>query len=960
MPAQNLIDIGFDVQKATKEQEQILNLFKNVYAEAKKIDGLKINFTDFAGPMKEFKDASQQLSQVQEKLTKDSIAYEKTLQQLAKTKEANAKATQAEVKAETEIVKLIQQEAKAENELLKTEQAKQKAQALSKKQVDDLSNDYLQLSKAYNEAALKAKNYALRLGEQHPITLQAIKDAKGMYDILYRLDTSVGQHTRNVGNYSSAFNGLNQSFAQIGRELPSLTISAQQFFLAISNNLPMFADEIARAKTEIAALKAEGQQTPSLFSRITSAMFSWQTALSVGITLLVSYGKELGEWITSMFKGADATKAAAEQLQNYAKEADAAKVSLKNFNDELKAQQQLFNTNNRIRFFGDDAQNSLTEAKNNVAFLVAEYNKLNAAVDEATQRTLKAGEAFSVIVGQYGNSSEEAKKAEEDYNKVVNAQFELQEQQAAKLNELNLARRNVIIAEKEFEEDKNKEAADKKKKIDDQYFEYLKQKYEDEAEAFQEYVDEGGILFKERVKAAEDEVAKLKQLSNLILNHDLANGKLRVLAEYENTKRIQAAYEQLQKNIISIYADSKKDLFVLPEITAPVDNTAAELAKQKAAHDKFQKEILKNIQDFENDRQNIISQARDTDIKNLEENYAAGEISRERFEKKLFGIQTKYLKESLEAEIDALEKRLTLLEPYSAEWNKVSAAIASARKELAGVDVKTKDKELQDFLSTMEMIANAARLLSEAISTIGNISFERQKVQLEELAAQEEKNYQQETRNIELSTASMEEKAQRQILLDAKHQAQQEEYARRQREIDNKKAQFDKAAGIMNIIIGTAAAVAKASTVFEKIAFAALGAAQLAAAIATPVPQYFRGTSSAKEGWALTDEKGAELYIEPSGKTYLGNDEPTYRYLKAGTKIIPHDEVNQVLYNAMIRDTGKSLQQAKEKKKDVIDYDKMKQAFSSVMKQQKKPYVKVINNLGNDISNLNYIRKNLL
>ena len=47
-------------------------------------------------------------------------------------------------------------------------------------------------------------------------------------------ESQMGVWGRNVGNYGSAFNGLRFNIQQVARELPSLTISASQFFLAIS------------------------------------------------------------------------------------------------------------------------------------------------------------------------------------------------------------------------------------------------------------------------------------------------------------------------------------------------------------------------------------------------------------------------------------------------------------------------------------------------------------------------------------------------------------------------------------------------------------------------------------------------------------------------------------------------------------------------------------------------------
>nr|DAW28884.1 MAG TPA: tail tape measure protein [Caudoviricetes sp.] len=119
----------------------------------------------------------------------------------------------------------------------------------------------------------------------------------------------------NVGNYASAAKGftpLTFQVQQLARELPSLTMSAQQFFLAISNNLPMFADELTRARMANKALRAEGKPTVSVFKQVLSAIGSWQTALVVGITLLTAYGKEIGAWVKGLFTAKEAALSMAE------------------------------------------------------------------------------------------------------------------------------------------------------------------------------------------------------------------------------------------------------------------------------------------------------------------------------------------------------------------------------------------------------------------------------------------------------------------------------------------------------------------------------------------------------------------------------------------------------------------------------------------------------------------------
>lgn len=121
------------------------------------------------------------------------------------------------------------------------------------------------------------------------------------------LDATIGNHQRNVGNYSSAFNGLGMSVQQIVRELPAATMGLNMFFLAISNNLPILTDEIKRARDMNEQLKASGKSTVPVWKQLVSSIFSWQTAMMVAITVMSMYGKEIMNWIDDLFKVKDAT-----------------------------------------------------------------------------------------------------------------------------------------------------------------------------------------------------------------------------------------------------------------------------------------------------------------------------------------------------------------------------------------------------------------------------------------------------------------------------------------------------------------------------------------------------------------------------------------------------------------------------------------------------------------------------
>lgn len=124
---------------------------------------------------------------------------------------------------------------------------------------------------------------------------------------LNEAEQASGRFQRNVGNYSSAFNGLGMSIQQIARELPAATMGINMFFLAISNNLPIFFDEVQKARKEYAAYieelkkgNTEVQKVAPVWKQIISGVFSLNTALVVGITLLTAYGKEIFNYLDGL------------------------------------------------------------------------------------------------------------------------------------------------------------------------------------------------------------------------------------------------------------------------------------------------------------------------------------------------------------------------------------------------------------------------------------------------------------------------------------------------------------------------------------------------------------------------------------------------------------------------------------------------------------------------------------
>ena len=137
--------------------------------------------------------------------------------------------------------------------------------------------------------------------------------------------------------------GLHNSIQQIAREMPSLAMGPQMFFMAISNNLPIFTDELARARKEYDELQKSGKKGIPVWKQVLSSLFSWQTAFTTGIMLLVMYGDEIVAWTKDLFsarKGVDEFNISLKEMTEIEKDGRAQMVrtrfELKSVIDEIK------------------------------------------------------------------------------------------------------------------------------------------------------------------------------------------------------------------------------------------------------------------------------------------------------------------------------------------------------------------------------------------------------------------------------------------------------------------------------------------------------------------------------------------------------------------------------------------------------------------------------------------------
>ena len=130
-----------------------------------------------------------------------------------------------------------------------------------------------------------------------------------------------------------------------------------------------------------------------------------------------------------------------------------------------------------------------------------------------------------------------------------------------------------------------------------------------------------------------------------------------------------------------------------------------------------------------------------------------------------------------------------------------------------------------------------------------------------------------------------------------------EKFAKKRAAIQRKQAVSAKLNAIFQIALNTARAVTAQLSIPGAgfglaAAVAAIGAIQLAVAAAQPIPQFAKGGVMDKTGMAIVGEKGREIGVEPTGKAFITGNKAEKRKLKAGTRIIPNEQTEQILAGA--------------------------------------------------------------
>lgn len=570
-----------------------------------------------------------------------------------------------------------------------------------------------------------------------------IAQANALNNKLKEIDSQFGNYQRNVGNYASSWNGLQMQVQQIARELPNAALGLNMFIIAISNNLPMLIDEIKRTSDEVQRLRMEGQKTVSVWKQLMGAVFSWQTAVVVGITILTAYRNEISDWVASLFRG---KKALDEIISVQDKLRIAQKGAIRDTIEERIKLELLYKAATDNKKAMEERIVAANELKSTFPKLFDNYTKEQIMTGNAKDAyrlltaqiiaTAKAKRVMNEVTKAATNYEETefkrlnqvytVEKARAEYQKFVDTGLSrteagidakkkleaeeatlkaLKEQSIQYKNQMNDLEKLVDVKALVNDPGKNNKAYDDEKKKAEEYAEYIKRITEDLSKSNIELIADGREReIAEISKEYDDRIKEIKGRTDeeIELRKNLETLKGKAIAEINDKydkELLEIEKTNLENRLASIGENSNEELDKRLNLQIQLNNMMRDAEIKDAEKNGedvvairmkyMQREnslIMRNLQEriglIEANTDKVVNEQETSALKEaniIKKQYANGEISKEDYEKKLYDIGVKYAKARLQ----------TLL--------------AEAKAEMALVDINSeKAKELQERINKIQ------------------------------------------------------------------------------------------------------------------------------------------------------------------------------------------------------------------------------------------------------------------
>lgn len=310
-----------------------------------------------------------------------------------------------------------------------------------------------------------------------------------------------------------------------------------------------------------------------------------------------------------------------------------------------------------------------------------------------------------------------------------------------------------------------------------------------------------------------------------------------------------------------------------------------------------------------------------SEMKEMEEAFAKGLISREDYENEKARLTEKYAIDTFTAAVSSLEEQLSVEELNADKREAIAERLQKAKADLAKAEAdaeinemerrKKKEEDMEDERN--ERIQKSVNIAMDAFSTIADFASTMYQRDIEELEKQQEANdeaYQADIERIEAleesGAISKEEAEARKRMAEIETNKKNEELEKKKTQLQQKQAKWDKAVQIAQTGIATARGIMEAwqlgpilGAVMAGVV-AAMGAVQIATIAATPIPAYKDGTKDGGHigGLAIVGDGGKQEVVVYGGKGWITPDVPTLVDLPRGAEVFPDiDNFNDIGLN---------------------------------------------------------------
>ncbi len=756
-----------------------------------------------------------------------------------------------------------------------------------------LIDSYTKLSNEYKIAAQNAKNLAVQYGVNSPVAKAAAKEALGLNTQLQAIDKTVGQSNKNVGNYGSAFKGIFGSIRQLANILPGIGI-AGIFGAVFSGIASLFSNTSKKAdelKEKIKGLIKPIEDIQSAATAGTGESISKVTALSNAVL----------DQTLSYHKRNEALNQLKEINKNYFGDLTLETAALGGLKKAVDEYTNAIIAAAVVKGFESEIGKVSVELNKQLT----DYNKAGKAVDDYG-RALDDLNKKIISEGRGGDA-----KTDSDIENISRAELKLRKakdnltligsgasQLSSQMTNLKSAIQGAVNESLKFKPltsqstgSKTNPAIENERKAALELFKFKQQLLIDEQKQIANSPLPDDIRIQARKKQAQLEMELIIGVANFELEKAKLTQSEKALIDAKETEDLKNTVQARNRDIFIIQYQAQQELRQLGEETSKY--------LEQLEKDRLEKERVERFEFLESVNRQQISLAQtigDKELTKLNELYSKGLIDKETYERRKTKIERDTLNDSLLIQVDYYEKLLAISTVVGEARINAEKELARIRKEISAQGKTDADNDKAKDLEDIAKIQKAWNDLASVIGSALDAASTAQKNKIQEQIDDLDKKKEKEIAAINASSDTEEKKAAKIKLLEANVQAQREALQRRQREIDRKKAIFDKANTITNIILNTATAVTKAlPDLFLAILAGAMGAAQLAIAVAAPIPTFAKGTNNAPGGISLVSEEGRELRIEKSGRVSLTPDTPTLMSLTKGDKILPHKVTEDIL-----------------------------------------------------------------